>query len=126
MNTWNSIQLLPLQEYDDEIYSIKQATEALNKWFDQVLWGFDPKGNQNPLKILSIPFQMDPILEHMDQQLRLSERGDRDYDSEVDSESRGVKKEEEIKQGPPSQYVYPQSGRLIIAYPFFNRASRMG
>ena len=117
MNTWNSIQLLPLQEYDDEIYSIKQATEALNKWFDQVLWGFDPKGNQNPLKILAIPFQMDPILDHMDQQLRLSEHGDRDYDSEVDPESRGVKKEE-IQQGPPSQYVYPHSGRLIITYIF--------
>ena len=115
MNTWNSIQLLPLQEYDDEIYSIKQATEALNKWFDQVLWGFDQKGNQNPLKILAIPFQMDPILEHMDQQLRLSEHGDRDYDSEVDSESRGVN-------------IYPHSGRLIITYPFFNRigASIMG
>ena len=60
---------------------------------------------------------MDPILDHMDQQLRL--HGDSDYDSEVDSESRGVKNEEEIKQGPSSQYVYPHSGRLIITYTFF-------
>ena len=39
-NIWNSIQLLPLQEYD----RIKQATEDLDKWFDQVLCGF--KGKQ--------------------------------------------------------------------------------
>merc|ERR1711974_582504 len=76
-----------IEEYDDEIFSIKQATEALDKWFEQ----------------------MDPILEHMQAQLHLSDHRDRGYDSEVESDAGGIKNEEEFKQEPPSPYVYPPS-----------------
>jgi len=61
---------MEIQEYEDEIFSIKQATEALDQWFEK----------------------MDPILEHMDRQL--AQHGG--YDSEADSESGGVKNEEDF------------------------------